>query len=846
MYERKEFMNNMNFTEISAYIAKYFGLDSTSQVMGINTCQKIHDLIKENLDGAQSLSEYLSYRYFDEETSIFLSDEGLSGFIMELTPIVGSDETVIKNLEHFFNSEMLENGWMQFLLIASNNIEKILQYWESRRISEIRSIQKLTKNRYKFLSNLASDFENSKGIIPRDFKLYLSFTYKTGASSREFQKLKIFMQNLKQKFESINLNPRICDVEDLIKLVIEILELDNSLVKQKSKSYDPNRIIADQILTPGFKHDILEDRIEHRNSGLSSKCYFILDAPKEFSLSEMVKLLGEGTRDHLSIPSRFMISYTIANNLNKATQNAIVKKGESVIDSSEQWYSRNNRDIKRDAFEWKEIADRAKNGERFLSEYFQIMITAPSNFIDEAQQSLFSLYNIFDWNLEVNKYFQLPALLSILPLQSSALWKHLSHFKLTKTALSKELVAKLPIHAEWKGVPEPGMLLIGRRGQLFHWNPFYRISSGNYNICIFGPSGSGKSVFLQELATNMIAQKAKIFILDIGQSFKNICKILGGEIIEFGSNSNISLNPFFGFSSNMLGEDRNTAIAYAKSIICSMSGAKGDNLKESIIEKSIIKGLETHGTNFDITKLSEMLREEEHSEVATNLSLSLFSYSKNGLYGKFFGKETSSKSEQAKFDKEITIFEFEEIKKDPLLLAVVLQIIGMQIFMQVLTGNRSRRFVLIVDEAWMILDYAAKFLAEFARTIRKYGGSLVVCVQNFSDLQNGEHHKAILQNSTWTLLLKQDEKGINSFKDSEAFKDIVPLIKSISISKDKYAEALICTTGVKIVGRLVLDHYSKILYSTDAEIFKALNDLVDSGFELDESIEIIAQKKYGL
>jgi conjugal transfer ATP-binding protein TraC len=839
-----QIMTNMNFVEIAVYIAKYFGLDPVSQNIAINTCEKIQELVMENLGDAKSLSEYFAYRYFDEESSLFLSGDGWSGFLIELTPIVGSDENIVKNLEHFFNNGMLDNSWIQFLLIASNDIENSLKYWKSARVSNSPSIKKLAENRENFLSNLASDFKNSNGVIPRNFKLYLNYSYKTGGSSREFQKLKIFMQNLKQKLESINLNPSICDVEDLIKIVIEIIELDTSFPKRKTKNYDPNRIISDQILTPGFNHDILEDRIEHRNSNLCSKCYFILDAPKEFSLNEMIKLLGDGIRDHLSIPARFIISYTVANNLNKATQNAVIKKGEGVIDSSEQWYSRNNRDIKREATEWKEIADRAKNGERFLSEYFQIMITAPSDFIDEAQESLFSLYNILDWHLEVNRYFQLPALLSILPLHSFVLWKYLSHFKLTRTVLSKEVIAKLPIHAEWKGVPEPGMLLIGRRGQLFHWNPFYRISSGNYNICIFGPSGSGKSVFLQELATNMIAQNAKIFILDIGQSFKNICKLLEGEIIEFGSSSNIVLNPFCGFDSNLEEEDRNIAITYAKSIICSMCGAKGDSLKESIIEKSIIKGLELHGAMFNITKLSELLRNEENSEIAMNLSLSLFSYSKEGIYGKFFGNEKNNRFSEAKFDKAITVFEFEEIKNDPLLLAVVLQIIGMQIFMQVLTGNRDKRFVLIVDEAWMILDYAAKFLAEFARTIRKYGGSLVVCVQNFADLQNGDHHKSILQNSTWTLLLKQDEKGINAFKDSEAFKDIIPLIKSISISRDKYAEVLICSTGVKVIGRLVLDDYSKILYSTDAEIFNMLNQLLEDGIKIDKAVEIISKRKY--
>lgn len=461
-----------------------------------------------------------------------------------------------------------------------------------------------------------------------------------------------------------------------------------------------------------------------------------------------------------------------------------------------------------------------------------------------------------NWRLEVARYFQLPLLLSMLPMQSINLWSYLNNFKLTRCAISSEVVAKLPIHSEWKGVPEPAVMLVGRRGQLFNFNPFYRISSGNYNVCVFGPTGSGKSVFLQEMATSIMAQNAKVFILDIGRSFKNICELLGGEIIQFGRDSKIVLNPFAGLKSNIREEDVLVAKAYAKAIVCTMTSSKGDALKESMIEKAISRGLEKYKNTeeeLDISKLSSLLielgKEDGNGDMASNLSLSLFSYGKDGIYGRFFDTEErinqGDNNKEISFDKQITVFEFEEIRNDRLFLSVILQIISMQIFMQVLTGDRSRKFMLIVDEAWMILDHSAKFLAEIARTIRKYGGSLVTCVQNFNDLQNGDHHRAILENSTWTVLLKQDEKGINSFKDSEAFKDKIPLIKSISISPGKYAESLLCSTGISVVGRLALDPYSSILYSTDSDVFGGINELKAAGYDVGKAVKIIAERKYG-
>lgn len=823
------------FDKITNLVASISGLDTS--YLNLSPEQDIHNHISRGTFQYRNLCDLLTYRYFDRSNLIFVNEGNVISSMLELSPVVGITENLIKNLEHFFSHEMPASSHIEFLLIASADISSNLEFWEANKKFDKRILKRIFRERGRFLMDKSKNFHNSDFIFPRNYRLYLSYSKRAENCEYELPKHQVFIRNLMQKLGAIGLNPTMCNAQDLVGLIREILEFDAG----GELKYNPNMLLSDQILKLGCNHKISKDGIDHRDAGLTSRLYYPGEYPKEFSLHHMIKLLGDGERDYLSIPGRFLISYVVSNDINGAHSNSIIQKGNRIIDSAEQWYSRNNRDIKREAAEWKDVNDKSKNGEKFLTEALQIMLTVDKDFIDSAEQNLFSLYQILDWKLVRNKYFHLPAMLSILPMQSIYMWQYLKYFKLSRIALSKEVGAKLPIHGEYKGVPEPGMLLLARRGQLFHWNPYYRLSSGNYNICVFGPSGSGKSVFLQELAVNMIAQRVKIFILDIGKSFKNICMLLDGEIIEFGKNNRIILNPFSEFKDDISKDDRSVVIAYAKSIICAMCNSKGDAIKESIIEKTIIKGLENFGANFSISKLSELLYEHD-DDAARNLALSLFSYTKEGLYGSFF--DENIEANQIGFDKDITIFEFEEIKNNGLLLSVVLQIIGMQIFMQILTGDRSQKFMLIVDEAWMILDHSAKFLAEFARTIRKYGGSLVVCVQNYNDLAKGEYQNAILQNSSWTILLKQDEKGINSFRESDAFKDIIPLIRSISIAKDKYAEMLIFATDLKIVGRLVLDPYSKIMFSTDSEIFSRIQSLLSEGYVLEEIISQIAKEKY--
>ena len=92
-------------------------------------------------------------------------------------------------------------------------------------------------------------------------------------------------------------------------------------------------------------------------------------------------------------------------------------------------------------------------------------------------------------------------------------------------------------------------------------------------------------------------------------------------------------------------------------------------------------------------------------------------------------------------------------------------------------------------------------------------------------------------------MLKQDEKGLGAFKESEAFKEMIPLIKSISLSPNKYAEALLYTTGVTVVGKLVLDDYSKALFSTDPADFNFLRRKTAEGISLDEAVEQLVSLK---
>jgi conjugal transfer ATP-binding protein TraC len=826
-------LNNLN--TLIAKIPEYCGLRENSEEQA-SLKVAAAELVSHSTNGARPLADYLSYRYFDEKEKLFFNDGDYIGFCLEISPIVGVDDGLLKNLQYFFNDELPQNSFMQFLLIASHEVEPILNWWEQARVNLHPVIKSLTQRRRQFIKQMAVNFKNFDGRIARDYRLYLNFSQKLESNSSNIKKVQIFRQQLLNKLRTLQLGPKACGAEELMQVVREILQMEINSNLEACR-YDKLNLLSSQILKPLQPLLVKDESLVHQASNLVSKCYFAKELPEEFSLHQTIGLLGSSENAMLGIPGRFIISYVVANDLNQGEQAAILSKGDRTLQASEQWYSRNDRDIKRDALEWRHIIDRTKNKENLLTESFSVMLTAPLECIDIAEQNLISLYNTYDFRLSLNTNLQLPSVLAILPMQQGIFWPVFKNYYLTRICLSDEVVARLPLHAEWKGMPKPGILLQARRGQLFSWNPFYRIASGNYNVTVFGPSGGGKSVFLQELCLCMQAQNVKLFILDIGQSFANIARLLSGEVIQFNKDAVLALNPFASLSSSMLEEDRIDFIRCTKEILSVMCSVEEDAHGSAELEKAILQALEESNYTLDITSFAKSL-EKSTSEKLRRYGATLYSYTKDGLYGKYF-----SSRKAATFMKQMTVFEFEEIKNDPRLLAILLQILLLEITKQFLTGDRSQPFMLIIDEAWMLLDFTAKFFASLGRTVRKYGGSLVVCVQNYMDLQKTIDHRTILENSTWTVMLKQDEKGLEAFKNSEAFKDMVPLIQSISLSPGKYSELLLYSTGVRVIGRLVLDDYAKILYSTDAADFNYLRNATKQGIDLDEAIENLIAKK---
>ena len=797
----------------------------------------LRTLFKNSFYGGEPLRNYLNYRYFDQKSENFLLTNNAAGFLLEISPLVGVDERITKSLNIFFAKELPKGGFLQFFLMASSDISSFMEFWKQARINPHPILNRITDSRIEYLKKQAANFSSSGKKLPRNFRMYVSYSKICNTQNASaLSELSDFRSKLTDRLNSLQLNPSTCSTPELVNLCREFFELN------PDKETDFNIVnkldtVNNQCLQHGNYYHSQKKAFVNIDKGVAHRAYNFSKTPDFWSLAQNIELLG--SEQGSPIPARFCLSLSITNDFK--TDKGLIARGKRTIESAEKPYSRHDKALIEEAGQWRDIIHSlATATEAPLSESFCMFLSAKTEDIDKAEAEVTTMLSNHSWEACPIDYYHLEAILGAMPMHAANFWAELKAHKLVQTSLSSEVVSKLPIHAEWYGVPLSGIPLIGRRGQIFSWNPYHRLASGNFNVNVIGPTGVGKSVFLQDLTNAMLSQNTRTFILDIGQSYATLGGLLSGEIIQFGALSTFTINPFAGLVAGMQDNDFNQIVICAKELLSIMCGAAGE-FELAILEEAIKDAVTQNNYNLDLTKFVQFLKDSEH-ELLNRFSKAMFSYTPSGVYGKYF-----SGSNQAKFDKQITIFEFEHVRDQPKLIAIILQTLLMQITSQFLTGDRSKKFMIIVDEAWRLLDFCSGFLAALARNLRRYGGSLVVCTQVFEDLQSGyneentNHRKAIFENSAWKVNLKPG--SFSGYEKHSEFKHKIPMLQSISFERGEYSEMLLSTAGTDVVGRLILDPYSEAIYSTEQEDFTFLGKKEKEGVPIDIAVDQLIEFK---
>nr|UVX22886.1 IncF plasmid conjugative transfer pilus assembly protein TraC [Proteus terrae subsp. cibarius] len=165
-----------------------------------------------------------------------------------------------------------------------------------------------------------------------------------------------------------------------------------------------------------------------------------------------------------------------------------------------------------------------------------------------------------------------------------------------------------------------------------------------------------------------------------------------------------------------------------------------------------------------VDDVAEALKNHEDRRVQ-DVGEQLYPFTTQGEYGRFFNGHNNTR-----FKNRFTVLELEELKGRKHLQQVVLLQLIYQIQQEMYLGERDRRKIVFIDEAWDLLTQGdvGKFIETGYRRFRKYGGSAVTVTQSVNDLYDSPTGKAIAENSANMYLLGQKAETINALKKKAA------------------------------------------------------------------------------
>lgn len=439
------------------------------------------------------------------------------------------------------------------------------------------------------------------------------------------------------------------------------------------------------------------------------------------------------------------------------------------------------------------------------------------------------------WQLMPDVYFVKPFFLTSLPFnaEKAALMELFRY----RTLSTEHVAAILPVMGDWKGTGTPTLSLISRNGQLMSLCLFD--SSTNYNAVVAAQSGSGKSFLANEIIMSYLGQGAQIWVIDIGRSYKKLSDSVGGDFTVFDAASGVCLNPF----EMVENYDEETDILVG--LVSAMAAQQRplDDYQEAELKRTMAEAWAVHGRGLSIDRLAEALKSNPDPRV-TDVGVQLYSFTSRGEYGRFFAG-----SNNVSFRSNFTVLELEELQGRKHLQQVVLLQLLYQIQQAMYLGDRSRRKIVLIDEAWSLLTEGnvAKFIEHAYRRFRKYGGSAITLTQSIEDLYGSPAGRSIADNAAFRLYLGQKAETIARVvadKRISVSDATMRWLQTVHTVPGLYSEIFFQSDGgAQGIGRLMVSPFLQLLYSSRPDDVTAIERQTKAGLTIEAAINAVLAER---
>ena len=311
--------------------------------------------------------------------------------------------------------------------------------------------------------------------------------------------------------------------------------------------------------------------------------------------------------------------------------------------------------------------------------------------------------------------------------------------------------------------------------------PMKRGVTTNRNKFVLGPSGSGKSFFMNHFVRQYYEQGSHIVIVDTGNSYQGLCGMINrkthgqdGIYYTYTDENPISFNPFY-TEDNVFDIEKRESIKTLLLTLWKKDNEPATRAEEVAVSNAValyirrIRDDDTVRPSFNSfyefvgteyrARLEEKKVREKDFDLAGFLNV-LEPYYRGGEYDYLL----NSDKELDLLHKRFIVFEIDAIKDHPILFPVT-TIIIMELFINKMRRLKGVRKVIAIEEAWKAIASAnmASYIKYLYKTVRKFYGEAIIVTQEVEDIISSEIVKeSIINNSDCKILLDQ-RKFMNKF-----------------------------------------------------------------------------------
>lgn len=826
-------------------------------------------------------SECVPVLDFMKEESIFVTEGPYLGVGFICQPTVGCNEDIKNTLTNLYNNDFPTDSLMQTTLVALPDINNFVAGYDTIRGNRADGIDasladKMSSDVQDFLQEGTKRPIHASGLRIRNFEFWVTFKMPIKEqlpTEKEYLQMLKIKEQLSNALKSVNLGPQLMDSDMwLHRMNVLMNHNEDALWRQGRVKRDMGRSLQSQVVENGNMVKVTNKHVEFYSNGKSepdqiATMLSLKKLPDYIVYGQMLDLIGDWQTGFDGVHNNFMITLQI--------HFPDQKKEKKKFQQGRGWLTHQARGP---LVEWVDALrfqkqdydainhELEEEGASICKAYLQFTLFSDSvEHAEKSKEEMKAYYSKKKFHLMEDYFFTGPFFLSSLPfgLDGTAI----KHFERFGTFTTNALVNFTPHMSSWKGnTSKPVVEMVGRDGQLFGLDLFE--SDSNFNAIISAESGAGKSFLVNKLVSSYIGSGikvggsarnppsqhvgdgAQVFIVDVGHSYEGLCaQYEGSQYLEFGARMKYSLNPFPAIH-EWSGPEGQAPMVH--NLIKAMASESGnlDDFQSTEMFNMLTVLWEAEGNNSTVTKFADMLEVHEKDDIR-RISSQLRPFCEasgkygDGPYCDFFG----TKYPPIAFTGQLIVCELNDLKALPHVQRCVLMAIVNNAQHAMFLSGEDKKKLFILDEAWEYLggqsegdNFFAKFLETGWRRFRKTNAAGVCITQSMLDAYQSSAGVAIVNNSAWKIMLRQQPETIEKLRDEKAFDGTeldFKLLKSVRTVKGEFSEMFIRLASAREVVRLFVDKRSQLVFSTDPKDKAAIKNYRAQGHSLPEAIDAV-------